>query len=297
MRHKISVIIPVKNEEDSIAGLLESLENQTRQPDEIVIVDGGSDDRTVPLINSYMRKGCPIRLIRTEHAYPGRGSNLAIANASYNLIAMTDAGIKPDRSWLENLSDRFDSDASLDVVYGTYEPVTDTFFKECLAIVCVAKKRLINSVMARSHFIASSMMHKRVWGAAGGFPDLRSAEDRIFMERIEKSGARIGFAPGAKVSWDIPGDLKTAFRRFSLYSTHDIAAGRWKDWHRPVLIMYMGGAVMALSGTLFSPVWFAALAFLILLRAVNLIFDKSEGAAFFTKINLRKIAAVTAIML
>ena len=41
---RISVVVPVRDEEDSIRDLLESLLAQTRPPDEIVITDGGSID-------------------------------------------------------------------------------------------------------------------------------------------------------------------------------------------------------------------------------------------------------------
>ncbi|MBC7812473.1 MAG: glycosyltransferase, partial [Burkholderiales bacterium] len=43
----ISLISTVLNEGESIRPLMESLTRQTRQPDEVVIVDGGSADNTV----------------------------------------------------------------------------------------------------------------------------------------------------------------------------------------------------------------------------------------------------------
>jgi glycosyltransferase involved in cell wall biosynthesis len=42
-------VVPVRNEEGSLAALVESIRGQTRAPDEIVLVDGGSTDRTVAL--------------------------------------------------------------------------------------------------------------------------------------------------------------------------------------------------------------------------------------------------------
>ncbi|MEO1443715.1 MAG: glycosyltransferase, partial [Chloroflexota bacterium] len=43
----LSVIATVYNEGDAIHRLMQSLCKQTRPPDEIVIVDGGSTDNTV----------------------------------------------------------------------------------------------------------------------------------------------------------------------------------------------------------------------------------------------------------
>ena len=49
----ISVIIPTLNEEKAIGGLLENLERL--EPDEIVVADGNSTDRTVPIAARYAR--------------------------------------------------------------------------------------------------------------------------------------------------------------------------------------------------------------------------------------------------
>ena len=68
---KVSVVIPVRDEEHSIRELLDSLLAQTRPPDEIVITDGGSVDATPQIIEEYIRKGAPVRLIRAGRGIAG----------------------------------------------------------------------------------------------------------------------------------------------------------------------------------------------------------------------------------
>ena len=101
---KVSVIVPVRDEEDSIRELLDSLLQQTRPPDEIVITDGGSADATPQIIEEYIRKGAPVRLIRAGAALPGRGRNLGAAQASFEWLGFTDAGIRLASNWLETLA-------------------------------------------------------------------------------------------------------------------------------------------------------------------------------------------------
>ena len=45
----ISLVVPVKNEAGSIGEIIASISRQTRPPDEVILVDGGSNDQTVAL--------------------------------------------------------------------------------------------------------------------------------------------------------------------------------------------------------------------------------------------------------
>ena len=123
---KISVIIPVLNEERSIGQLLNSLTNQTLKPSEIVITDGGSSDQTTEIIAAFDQTPVPIRLIHASASLPGRSRNLAAAQAENEWLAFIDAGISPEPTWLQFLADRAQLQSNVDVVYGSFEPVTDT---------------------------------------------------------------------------------------------------------------------------------------------------------------------------
>lgn len=50
---KISILIPAHNEEKSIKKCLESCLNQTRMPDEIVVVNDGSTDKTAEILAGF----------------------------------------------------------------------------------------------------------------------------------------------------------------------------------------------------------------------------------------------------
>src|SRR5260221_12583418 len=97
---KVSVCITTFNEEKSIEKLLKSILSQTKVPDEIVIVDGGSTDKTVEIIKKFGKA----KLIISKGASISRGRNLAVKNAKYSMIAMTDAGCVCERHWLERIS-------------------------------------------------------------------------------------------------------------------------------------------------------------------------------------------------
>lgn len=255
---KISVVIPVRNEERSIASLLDALLGQSLPPAEIVITDGGSTDATTAIIQEYINRGAPVHLIRTTHALPGRGRNLAAARAANEWLAFTDAGIKPAPNWLEELALAAQADQSVDVVYGSYEPIVDTLFKECAAISYVQPPVEIQGSLMRSQSIASALMRRAAWERVGGFPEhLRSAEDLLFMRQIEEGDFKIAYAPGAVVQWDLQPSLWRTLRRFTVYARNNIRAGLWRQWQGPILSRYLVLALSALPAIFLGKWWLA----------------------------------------
>jgi glycosyltransferase involved in cell wall biosynthesis len=253
---RISVIIPVLNEEHSIQPLLESLQSQTLTPAEIIVTDGGSTDRTPELVENYDRGALPIRLIRAAHAYPGRGRNLAAAEAANEWIAFIDAGVKPAPNWLESLAAVALTTNDPEVVYGSYEPVTETFFQECAAIAFVPPPVSMNGDFMRTRSTASVLMRRSVWQKVGGFPeDLRSAEDLLFMDRIEAASFRISHAPKAIVHWSIQPTLWKTFRRFVAYSHSNIRAGLWRSWQARIFQRYALLLLLVLVALFLDPKW------------------------------------------
>lgn len=267
---KVSVVVPVRDEENSIRELLDSLLEQTRPPDEIVITDGGSVDATPQIIEEYIRKGAPVRLIRAGAALPGRGRNLAAAQASFEWLGFTDAGIRLANNWLETLVAKAEADKSIDVVYGSWQPVTDTFFKECAAIAYVPPPAPRDGMLVRPRFIASTLLRREAWQAVNGFPeDLRSAEDLVFMDRVENAGYRFVFEPRAQVHWDLRPTLGATFKRFLVYSRNNIRAGLFRQWQATILIRYGMLAVLLIAALIIEPswVWIPIAAWLLMLAA------------------------------
>ena len=244
---KISVVVPVLNEEASIAVLLDSLLGQTRKPDEIALTDGGSTDKTLVIIREYIERGVSIQLVCEKMALPGRGRNLAAERASSEWLAFTDAGIRPASNWLAALAERAEQEPKADVVYGAWEPVTDSFFKECAAIAYLSPHLETEDGRMRPRSIASALVRRSVWSAVGGFPEhLRSAEDILFMDKVEEANFHTIYAPRAVVYWNIQPTLWHTFKRFIAYSRHNLRAGLFKQWQATIFKRYALVLILAL---------------------------------------------------
>ncbi len=70
MARTVSLITTLYNEEGSIRALLDSILTQPRPPDEIVICDAGSTDRTVEIINEYIARGLQAKVLVDTGAEP-----------------------------------------------------------------------------------------------------------------------------------------------------------------------------------------------------------------------------------
>ncbi len=253
---EISVVVPVRNEEDSVRCLIEGLLAQTLLPREIVITDGGSIDATREIIEEFIGRGAPVRMIREEDSMPGRARNVGVEHAQCDWIAFTDAGTRPEPQWLAALAGRVGDQADVDVVYGSFAPIVDSFFKECAAMAYLPPPLQIEGAATSSKSIASALMRRTVWAAVGGFPEhLRSAEDLLFMQRIEAQGFRELRAPEAMVHWNIQANLWRTFKRFVTYARNNIRAGLWRQWQAAIFIRYALLAGITLPVIFFGVHW------------------------------------------
>ncbi len=114
---KVSVIATVFNEREAIERLLQSLEAQSRRPDEVVITDGGSTDGTLDTLSAWVASGrLPLRAFKKSGANISEGRNAAIAMATSDVIAVTDAGVWLEDGWLEALVAPFEAQSSFPFV-------------------------------------------------------------------------------------------------------------------------------------------------------------------------------------
>ena len=90
---QVSVVIPVYQAESFIGSTLASIAVQTRLPDEVVVVDDGSTDRTVEVVRAFSLEHTElnIRLVRASHCGPGAARNRGVQMANGTWIAFLDS--------------------------------------------------------------------------------------------------------------------------------------------------------------------------------------------------------------
>ena len=88
---KISIIIPNYNTEKYLPRCLDSLINQTFKDIEIIVIDDGSKDNSVDVIQKYAKQDKRIKLIRQQNSGPAKARNQGLENAQGKYLMFCDS--------------------------------------------------------------------------------------------------------------------------------------------------------------------------------------------------------------
>jgi len=256
---KVTVIATVLNEGKSIRRLLDSLAVQTRPPDEVIIVDGGSTDETLSILKACTAEGrLPLRVISRPGANISQGRNVAIADAAGEIIASTDAGVHLSPDWLAALLEPFERpDAGVAaVVSGFFLPAPQTDFETALgATTLPALKEIVPQ-----RFLPSSRSvayRKAAALAVGGYPTwLDYCEDLVFDFKLRERYGSFPFAPRAVAYFRPRPNLWAFIRQYYRYARGDGKADLWRRRHLIRYLTYLVGTPLLIAmALLHSPVW------------------------------------------
>jgi glycosyltransferase involved in cell wall biosynthesis len=238
---KVSLIATVKNAGEHVGEFLLAVGSQTRAPDEILIVDGGSTDGTLDVV----RAAEGITLIEEPGANISRGRNLAVAAATHDMIAVSDADCIPHPDWLERLLVPMERGA--DVAMGAYVARENGFFETCASAVSVPDP----SELRAETFMPSSRsvaFRRDAFLEAGGYPEwLDRGEDMFLNLRWRERGARMELAADAIVEWPARPTLAEHWRQYSDYARYDAIGGMYPRRHAIRFGVYSATAIALLA--------------------------------------------------
>ena len=117
MDKTVSIIIPAYNAENTLGKCIDSVLNQTRQPDEVIIIDDGSIDSTFELANQYKQKKQIIKVIHQDNAGVSVARNAGLDLATGECILFIDSDDYIGINYVETI-----------MRYSDYDFVTCGFF-------------------------------------------------------------------------------------------------------------------------------------------------------------------------
>jgi len=239
---KISFITTVFNEEKTIEVFIKSIFQQSKKPDEIIIIDGGSSDQTAKKLKKMRLKlndfkGKFAFLVKEGNRSVGR--NEAIRHATGDIIVCSDAGNILDKEWIKNIIEPFQK-IEVDVVAGYYQGLANDVFQKCLIpyVLIMSDKVNLNNFLPATRSIAFT---KKIWQKVGGFNEkLSHNEDYALARALQKANAKIVFKKDAIAYWMPRSGFKSAYGMLLRFAYGDAEA---KIWRPKVIILFMRYAI------------------------------------------------------
>lgn len=241
----ISLILTLLNESSTIAGLRDSIDRQTRLPDEVVVVDGGSSDDTLDLLSVWSSEASyPIKVLPVPGCGIAEGRNIAISEAIGEVVSITDGGsILPD-TWIEDLSRAIEDGAN--VASGFFYSSRSEGVGAIVGAVITPTLDEIDpdSFLPSSRSIA---LERRAALDVGGYPEwLDYCEDLVFDIELRQRGYLFVFVPSAAVGWDARSTLGSYAKQYYRYARGDGKAGLWPKRHAVRYLAYAMGLFLLL---------------------------------------------------
>ncbi len=252
---RVSVVVTVLNEARSLPRLLDSLAAQDRQPDEVVLCDGGSTDGTLALLSAEDR--LDLRVLVRPGANISQGRNAAIHAATGDVVAVTDAGVRLDPAWLERIIEPLEEGRAR-VAAGFFRADPQSLFEVAMGATVLPELRDIRA----ERFLPSSRsvaFFKAAWKEVGGYPEwLDYCEDLIFDLRLRSRYGPFVLVPEALVYFRPRPSLRAFFLQYYRYARGDGKADLWRLRHAIRYLTYLVVLpLIVVAGFLGSPWWWA----------------------------------------
>lgn len=198
LKKDIDVIIPVYNGEDFILDAINSVVNQSYKPNKIIIINDGSKDNTLLLINKYAETSkIDIKIITKENNGLSSARNTGIKESNAYFIAFLDA----DDLWEENkleeqlkIFESSDEFSNLGLIYCRYSLIDINGNKYNKKYIVPLDKKMrgyvFNEVLKANKILSSGsgvLIKRTVFDTVGNFDEtLKFGEDWDMWIRISE---------------------------------------------------------------------------------------------------------------
>lgn len=260
----VSVIMPVLNEERTVATAIRSVLEQSLKSVEVLVVDGRSRDSTVDVVSDLAAHDPRVRLLSNPAQLIPCGLNVGLANARGTYVARIDAHSTVNDSYLERGVRALEADPDVAAVGGRRNGFAQTPTGRAIATALSSRFGVGDSI---NHYADEPQDTDHAsWGvyrttileALGGWDEALPVNEDVDLDhRILGLGRRIRFDPQMEISWHVRetlGGLARQYRRYgrgkaAMVRKNGGAAVRVRHLAAPCLVASLGvSAAAGLAG-------------------------------------------------
>lgn len=233
----VSVIVPIRNERDFIEPCLRSLLDGTYPRDrmEVLVVDGGSDDGTLDVVQRLASEDSRIRILDNPLRFAATGWNVGIQNARGELLTRVDGHARVAPDFLERSVEALLAHPDAWCAGGPVRTVGTNFIGNVIgAAMSVpvgagdAAYRL-GTIEGYVQTILFGTYHKWVFDRIGLVdPTMTRTEDDDLHIRLRAAGGKMFITPRVQSTHYARGSLRQAARQYYQYGY----------WRIPVILKH-----------------------------------------------------------
>ena len=223
---RVSAIIPVYNGRRYIEEAVTSIVSQTKLPDELVLVDDGSTDDTMAVLER-LAAPFPIRIVRQARSGQSAARNRGVEVADGELLAFLDQ----DDTWhpehLELLCERFLEHPMVGWAYSDFDEIDADGRSVTLSFLAehtvVHPRRTLAACLAQDLMVipSASVMRRSMFEVLGGFDEqLQGYEDDDLYVRAFRAGWRFAFVGQALTRFRVHAASSSANGHFAESRMH-----------------------------------------------------------------------------
>ena len=234
---RVSVLVPVRNEEKHIANLLQDLiaQNYPASLFNIIVIDDHSTDQTAAIVRSFSNSNLRLLNLTLEkpiNSYKKRAIATAIAECDSELIITTDGDCRMGPDWITSIVSLYEQEncqlISSPVGYHHEKNLAEKIQTVEFELLIAAGAACIQNKFPNTCNGANLAYSRAAFHAVGGFKgidDLASGDDELLLHKMHKhfpGGLRFLKEPRAIVYTEAKNSLRAFFQQRKRWASKSV---------------------------------------------------------------------------
>ena len=223
-RPRVSILMPVYNEEREVAAAIASALRQTVQDTELLVVDGRSEDDTAAVVEALAAEEPRVRLLDNPGRAISSGLNVGLQHARGTFVQRVDAHLTVNDTYLETGLAVLEEHPEAAAVGGCRVGVARSATGRAVATALSSPYGVGDSINhyatepQETDHASMGVYRTHVLRAVGGWDEtLRVNEDVDLDHRILALGHRIRYHPDMVMHWSVRESLRDFGRQYRRY--------------------------------------------------------------------------------
>ena len=263
----VSIVMATLDEEEYIEGCMLSLLSQRNVPGgyEVLVLDGGSEDGTVAILQDIAKRDPRVRLLENPERVQVHAFNLGRKEALGQYIAVVGAHAEYDRDYVSTCLHLLNTTGATNVG-GVPTNIGRGAVGQAIAW---AMSNPLGVGWSREQYAKRDVFTDTLFGffgqkscleALGGFDERYVSNEEVELNyRIRQAGGRVLISPRIRFNFFVRGSLKALWQQKFRYGygraqTHRNCAGSFRLAHSPPPLL-VAGTLLSLAWLLIKPGW------------------------------------------